>query len=103
MEWAKDHEIKGEKGTMLLLYIQPGASKTAIKGEFASTPPRLKISVAAPPVEGAANTLIIKFIAEVLGISKSRIHLVSGETSRQKNVWVSGIDSNASIILLMEA
>jgi len=102
MEWAKDHEIKGERGTLLLLYVQPGASKTAIKGEFASTPPRLKISVAAPPVENAANTLVIKFIADVLGVSKSRVHMVSGESSRQKNVWVSGIDANASVILLTE-
>ena len=102
MDWAKDHEVKGEKGTLIHLYVQPGASKTSIKGEFASTPPRLKISVAAPPVEGAANTLIIKFMAEVLGVAKSRVHLLSGEASRQKNVWVSGISADACVILLME-
>ena len=102
MNWAQDHEIKGEAGTLLLLYVQPGASKTQIKGEFASTPPRLKISVAAPPVEGAANTLIIKFISETLGVSKSRVHLLNGETSRQKTVWVSGINANACLIHLTE-
>ena len=87
-------EIKGEAGTLLLLYVQPGVSKTSIKGEFTSSPPRLKSSVSAPPVEGTANILIIKFIADVLGVSKSRVHLISGETSRQKTVWVSGINAN---------
>ena len=103
MTWLKDHELKGEKGTLIHLYVQPGASKTAIKGEFASTPPRLKISVSAPPVEGAANDLVIKFIAETLGVPKSRVHLLSGESSRQKNIWISGIDSNAVLILINEA
>lgn len=83
--WAKEHVIKGEKGTLLLLYIQPGASRTEIKGIHGD---RLKISVQAPPVEGAANAAVIEFISKWLKIPKSRIHLISGETSRQKNVWV---------------
>lgn len=85
--WAKDHEIKGEKGVLLLLYIQPGASRTQIKGIHGD---RLKISVQAPPVEGAANEAVIEFLSQWLKTPKSRIHLISGETSRQKNIWVSG-------------
>lgn len=87
--WLKPHEIKGEKGTLLLLYIQPGASKSEVKGIHGD---RLKISIQAPPVDGAANDAVIAFISRILKVPKSRIHLISGETSRQKNVWVSNLD-----------
>ena len=100
-DWAKEHVLDGKAGTLLLLYIQPGASKTAVKGEFASTPPRLKISVAAPPVDGAANLLVVKFIAETLGVAKSQVHFISGEASRQKTVWVSGVDPLSAVICLL--
>ena len=85
MTWAKPHEIKGKSGTLLLLYIQPGASKTALKGLFQD---RMKLSVQAPPVEGAANEAVIGFLAKSLKLPKRSIHLLSGETSRQKNLWV---------------
>lgn len=85
MNWAKPHEIKGKFGTLLLLYIQPGASKTAVRGLFQD---RLKLSIQSPPVDGAANEALIEFLGKTLKISKSKIHLLSGETSRQKNIWV---------------
>ena len=85
MIWAKPHEIKGKSGTLLLLYIQPGASKTAFKGLFQD---RMKLSVQAPPVEGAANEAVIEYLAKTLKTPKRSIHLLSGETSRQKNFWI---------------
>jgi len=99
-EWIKNHEINGKNGTLLLLYVQPGARKTAVIGEFATTPPRLKLAVSAPPTEGAANDLVIRFVAETLGVAKSRVHILSGETSRQKNIWISGIDSTETFVRL---
>ena len=86
--WAKEHVIKGEKGTLLLLYIQPGASKSEIKGIHGT---RLKISIKAPPVDGAANEAVIEFLADHYRIPRSRIHLISGKTSRQKNIWIQGL------------
>ena len=65
----------------LSLYIQPGAKKTEISGTHDG---RLKIRVNAPPVDGAANEALIKFLSKELGISKSRVTLVSGEKSRMK-------------------
>ena len=97
--WIKKHEMKqGNKtlpGVLLLLYVQPGASKTAVKGVFESSPPRLKISIHAPPIEGAANESLIQFLAKALRLSASSLVLVSGETSRQKNIWVPGISVEA--------
>ncbi len=100
--WAKEHEVKGEKGTLLLLYVQPGASKTAVKGEFASTPTRLKVSIAASPTEGEANRLLIKFLSETLGVPKSQVHILSGETSRQKNVWIQRMEPMTAVVCLSE-
>ena len=99
-EWAKDHEVKGVSGTLLLVYVQPGASKTRIKGLFASTPSRVKISVAAPPTEGQANEKVIKFLAELLGVAAKRVHILSGDTARQKNIWISGVDAMSTIVRL---
>jgi uncharacterized protein (TIGR00251 family) len=79
--WLKQHP----NGSILLLYIQPGASKTMVSGEFNQ---RLKIKVKAPPRDGEANEAVIEFLAEVLKISKSRVHLIHGESSRQKNFLI---------------
>ena len=86
-KWCKDHVIKGKTGALLLLAIQPGASRSCVKGLHGD---RLKISIKAPPVDGAANLALIEFLSDTLDVSKSRIHVISGETSRQKNLWVEG-------------
>lgn len=85
MNWAKTHEIKGEIGTLLLLYIQPGASKSGIRGLYQD---RLKLSVQSPPIDGAANEAVIEFLSKIFKISKKNFHFLSGETSRQKNIWI---------------
>jgi uncharacterized protein (TIGR00251 family) len=51
----------------------------------------LKIRLTAPPVDGAANEALIKFLAEALSISRSRVEIVAGQTSRQKVVRIAGI------------
>ena len=91
--WAKTHEIKGKMGTLLFIYLQPGASKSQIKGEHDG---KLKLSLQAPPVDGAANEALIQFFSQILNIQKSKIHLVQGKTSRQKTLW---IESNSTKII----
>jgi uncharacterized protein (TIGR00251 family) len=75
--------------TRISLYIQPRASKTAVVGMHDGA---LKIRLAAPPVDGAANVALIEFVAERLGIPKSRVRLVAGAGSRRKIVEIEGID-----------
>lgn len=65
----------------LSVYIQPGAKKTEISGEHDG---KLKIRVCAPPVEGAANDALVKFISKKLGLSKSKVSISSGDKSRHK-------------------
>jgi len=79
--WLK----KDGEGSLLRLYIQPGASKDEVSGEFAD---RLKIKVKAAPRDGEANEAVLHFLAKKLGISKSKISLIRGEASRQKDFYV---------------
>jgi uncharacterized protein (TIGR00251 family) len=84
MSWL----LADDKGVTLRLHIQPGAKKTEVAGLHGEA---LKIRLAAPPVNGKANTCLIAFLADRLGIAKSAVSLVSGDTSRAKRVHVSGI------------
>jgi uncharacterized protein len=50
----------------------------------------LKVKIASPPVDGAANRALIAFLAKSLGVARSGISLVSGEKSRLKRLRVAG-------------
>lgn len=79
-------------GVTLAVRAQPGAKKTAIAGIYGEgASAQLKIAVQAPPVEGRANTALILFLAELFGISKSSVELISGELSRGKVFLLRGM------------
>lgn len=75
-------------GVLLTLHIQPGAKKSEVVGPHGDA---LKLRLAAPPVDGKANEALIAFLAGELGIPKSQLSLVSGQTSRSKRVAVKNI------------
>jgi uncharacterized protein (TIGR00251 family) len=72
----------------LAVYIQPGASKTGLAGTHDGL---VKVRIAAPPVENAANRALIDFIAERLGIAKRCVRIVSGTTNRRKVLELQGV------------
>lgn len=74
------------------VYVQPRASKTELAGLHAGL---LRIRLAAPPVDGAANAALVVFIADKLGIAKSRVQIVSGLTGRRKVVRIDGVTAAA--------
>lgn len=74
--------------TRINVYVQPRASKTAVVGMHDGS---VKIRLAAPPVDGAANAALIEFVAEQVGVAKSRVRITAGLTSRRKTVEVEGI------------
>ena len=51
----------------------------------------VEIALAAPPVDGAANEELVRFVAKVLGVRRRDIELVRGETGRDKLLSVSGL------------
>lgn len=77
-----------ESGIILPVRAQPGAKKNALTGEHAG---QLKVSVTQAPEKGKANAAIIEVLAEDLGLKRSQISLISGETSGQKKFLVTGI------------
>jgi uncharacterized protein len=50
----------------------------------------LSLRLAAPPVDGAANKALCRFLAEAAGVGRSQVSILSGETSRQKIVGIVG-------------
>ena len=69
------------------VHVQPRASRTEVVGQHGDA---IKIRVNAPPVEGAANEELIRFLANRLGVPRSAVVIVSGHTSRRKRVAVEG-------------
>ena|ERR1039458_6053227 len=70
------------------VYIQPRASKTEIAGLHDGV---IKIRIAAPAVENAANLALIEFVAKQLGIAGRRVRIVSGAASRRKLLEIDGV------------
>ena len=80
------------QGATFAIKVHPRARKNAIAGEIGDA---LKLVLTAPPVEGKANKACIAYLAEALGVSRGAVTIVSGETSRQKVVRVSGLGAEA--------
>jgi uncharacterized protein (TIGR00251 family) len=75
-------------GLILPVRAQPNGRKNAIKGEHAGS---LKVVVTAPPEDGRANEAVVEVLREVLGLKRSQIQLLSGATSREKKVLITGL------------
>jgi uncharacterized protein (TIGR00251 family) len=73
--------------------VTPRAKADAIAGfiENVDGRPALAVRLAAPPVDGAANKALLHFLARTLGVGRSAVRIVSGETSRLKLVEVTGV------------
>lgn len=67
------------------VYVQPRSSKNTIVGLHGDA---LKVKIKAPPVEGAANKMCIQYMAACLGLPKSCVEIISGQTGRTKQVHV---------------
>lgn len=75
-------------GTVLTVHVQPKASRTECVGLHGEA---LKIRVAAPPVEGAANEELIRFVAHSLAVPASAVRIESGMSGRHKRVMIKGV------------
>ena len=69
--------------------VVPNSSKSEIIGEFDGS---LKIKIAAPPVDGAANAELIKVLAKKLGVAKSAIEIIGGQSSKNKQMKIHNIE-----------
>ena len=69
--------------------VQPRASRTEIAGVHGDA---LKVRLAAPPVDGAANEALVSFLSQTLGVPRRAVKIMHGASSRTKLVEVEGID-----------
>jgi len=80
----------GKKGSALAVRVTPRASRNEIVEILNDS--TIKIRIAAPPVDGEANEVLIEFLADILGVSKSRLDIVAGVSGRDKLIAVLDID-----------
>jgi len=66
----------------------PGAPRSEVCGWLGT---QLKVKVQAPPVEGKANEVLVRFLAEALGLPRRNVELLRGDTSRQKVLRIVGL------------
>ncbi len=71
------------EGIIFKIRVQPRSSKNMIAGLFGDA---LKIKLTAPPVEGAANSMCIKYLSKCLSVSPHLLEIVSGHTGRTKYI-----------------
>jgi uncharacterized protein len=84
----------------LTVKVHPRARRSAITGRLGEA---YKLDLAAPPVDGKANEECVRFFAELAGVPRARVRIVSGLTGRNKVVEVEGIDQETLEKRLAEA
>ncbi len=75
-------------GCQLALTVLPRSSANRLELDASGA---LRARLTAPPVEGAANDALLKLLAKVLKLPRSRLAIVSGATSRQKRIAVHNV------------
>lgn len=78
----------GQTGLHLRVKVQPRAARTEVAGLLGG---ELKVRVAAPPVDDAANEELLRFLAKTLGLPRAAVHLVRGRTSGHKVLAIAGL------------
>lgn len=82
--------VQGD-GIIVDVSIVPRASRSEVVGLHDDV---LKIRIAAPPVDGAANAELVKLLARIFSVSKSEITIVGGETSRKKRIKIRNLSES---------
>jgi len=77
--------------------VIPRSPRTRVDGRRGGA---VLIRLAAPPVDGAANDALLRYLAEALGVPRRSVRLLAGETSRDKKVAISGLDVSAVLAAL---
>ena len=83
-----------KSGVIISVLVKPRSRGDIIEG--VNPEGLLKIRVTAPPVKGAANEGLVKLLSRSLGVPKSRLSIISGETSSRKRILVHDITAEAA-------
>jgi uncharacterized protein len=77
-----------DEGCILPVRAQPGAKKTSVVGEYNGA---LKIAVTSPPEVGRANDALVEALRDSIGLKRSQVSLIAGQTSRDKKFLIRGM------------
>jgi uncharacterized protein len=77
-----------DSGVLLRVRVQPRARTEQLEGVHGG---QLRLRLTAPPVDGAANTACIAFLAKALGVTRSRVRIRSGTKSRDKLIHITDL------------
>ena len=89
--------IRAEGTSVVLeILVQPRASRSRVVGEHGD---RLKVQLAAPPVDGEANAELVALLARLLDVRRSDGAIVHGEAGRRKSVRVQGVTADRAAAL----
>ncbi len=80
-------------GAAIKVKVMPRAKKNAVAGKTKDG--IVKIKLTAPPVDGAANDMLIEFLAETLDLPQRNVEIVSGLASEHKLIAITGITPQA--------
>ena len=69
--------------------VHPRARRSRLAGRLGEA---WKLDLAAPPVDGKANDECVRFFAELCGVPRSMVRIVTGATARLKAVEIGGVD-----------
>jgi uncharacterized protein (TIGR00251 family) len=76
------------EGLIMPVRAQPGARKAGVIGEQAGS---LKVAVTAPAEDGKANKALLEELRDALGLKRSQLELVGGQTTREKRFLIRGL------------
>jgi uncharacterized protein (TIGR00251 family) len=83
------HYSEKDRGLTFAVRIVPRASRSEIAGEYNGA---LRIRIAAPPVDGAANRELVRLLAKSFKLPQNAVEIVSGAGSKNKVIHIAGAD-----------
>jgi uncharacterized protein (TIGR00251 family) len=82
----------------IVVHVVPRARATEVVGRYGDA---IRIRLAAPPVDGAANEELVRFLAERLDVPRGAVAIVRGAVARRKTVAVDGVTTEAAVRVLL--
>lgn len=86
----KESAAKSQTQITLKIKVEPRSSKSEVVGPYGDA---LKVKLNSPPVEGKANKELVEVLAREFGIPKRDVEIISGQSSKNKTVRLTGVKS----------
>lgn len=92
--------VSVSQNASIVVHVVPRAKVTEVAGRYGDA---IRLRLAAPPVDGAANAELVRFLARRLGVPRSAVTILRGAAGRRKTVAVVGMTTAAAVRVLLEA